>query len=101
MRYIAGGVAPPTPRKAKATMNCIAPVVCLVTVPASCLDTAAARLSSPHEAPNHFFQEMGIGSVDVYGVLCSEVLLWFGVFCCDSAAVFDGGRVRHSTCVVL
>ena len=37
-RYIPGGVAP---RKAKATMNCRAPVVCLVTVPVSCLDTAA------------------------------------------------------------
>ena len=37
-RYVSGGVAP---RKAKATMNCRAPAVCLVTVPVSCLDTAA------------------------------------------------------------
>ena len=37
-------------------------------------------------------------------MLCSmlgKVLLRFGVLCCDRAAVFDGGRVRHSTCVVL
>ena len=33
---------PPPPRKAKATMNCRAPIVYLVTVvPVSCLDTAA------------------------------------------------------------
>ena len=30
-----------------------------------------------------------------------EVLLRLGVLCCDRAAVFNGGRVRHSTCVVL
>ena len=42
MRYIPGGVAPPPyPRKAKAIVNCRAPVVCLVTVPVSCLNTAA------------------------------------------------------------
>ena len=40
MRYIRGGVATPPPRKAKATMNCRASVVCLVTVHVSCLDTA-------------------------------------------------------------
>ena len=41
VRYIRGGVATPPPRKAQATMNCRAPVVCLVTVPVSCLDTVA------------------------------------------------------------
>ena len=41
LRYIPGEVAPPPPRKVKATMNCRAPVVCLVTVHVSCLDTAA------------------------------------------------------------
>ena len=62
-----------------------------------------ARLSSPPKAlaPKHFFPEMGTGSVDVCGVLCLEGLLRFGVLCCDKAAVFDDGRVRHSTCVVL
>ena len=44
---------------------------------------------------------MGIGSVDVCCVLCLKMLLRLGVLCCDRAAVFDGGRVRHSTCVVL
>ena len=44
---------------------------------------------------------MGIGSVDLCCVLCLEMLLRFGVLCCDRAAVFDGGRVHHSTCVML
>ena len=60
-----------------------------------------ARLSSPPKAPQHFFREMGVESVGVCRVLSLEVLLRFGVLCCDRAAVFDGGRVRHSTCVVL
>ena len=60
-----------------------------------------ARLSSPPKALQHFFREMGIGSVDVCCLLCLEVLLRFSVLCCDRGAVFDGGRVRHSTCVVL
>ena len=59
------------------------------------------RPSSPPKAANLFFREMGIGFVDVCCALCLEVLLRFGVLCCDRAAVFDGGRVRHSTCVVL
>ena len=94
-------VLPSPPRKAKATMNCRASVVCLITVPVLCLNTAADRLSSPPKAPKHFFREMGIRSVDVCGVLCLEVLLRFGVLFCDRASVFEGGRVRHSTCVVL
>ena len=44
---------------------------------------------------------MGIGSVYACCVLCLEVLLRFGGLCCDRAAVFDGDRVRHTTCVVL
>ena len=101
MKYIPGAVPPPPARKAKATMKCEAPVVCLVTVPVLCLDTAAAGLFFLPKAPNHFFRDMGIGSVDVCGDLCFEVLLQFGVLYCDRAAVFDDGRVRHSTCVVL
>ena len=99
MRYTPGGVVPP--RKAKATINCRAPDVCLVTVPVACLDTAVARLSSLPKAPKQFFRVMGTGSVDVCCVLCLEVHLRSGVLCCDRAAVFDGGRVRHSTCVVV
>ena len=53
------------------------------------------------KAPEHIFRKMGIGSMDVCGVSCLEVLLQFGVLCCDGAAVFDGGRKRYSTCVVL
>ena len=60
-----------------------------------------ARLSSPPKAPKHLFREIGIGSVDVCCVLCLEMLLRVGVLWCDRAAAFDGGRVRHSTCVVL
>ena len=92
---------PPPPCKAKATMNCRESVVCIITVPILCLDTAAARLSSSPKAPKHFFREMSIGSVDVCDVLYLKVQLRFGVLCCDRAAVFGGGRVRHSTCVVL
>ena len=44
---------------------------------------------------------MGIGSVDICRVLYLEMLLRFGVLCRDRTAVFDGGRVRHSTCVML
>ena len=44
---------------------------------------------------------MGIRSVDVCGVLRLEVLLRFGVLCCERAAVIDDGRVCRSTCVVL
>ena len=75
--------------------------ICFVIVPVSCLDTAGARFSSPPKAPKDFFREMGVGSVDVCGFLCLEALLRFGVLCCDRAAVFARGRVRHSTCVVL
>ena len=53
------------------------------------------------ESPKDLMGEMGIGSVDVCGVLCLEVFLRFEVLCCDRAAVFDVGRVRHSTCVIL
>ena len=53
------------------------------------------------KAPEHVFRKMGIGSMDVCGVLCLEVLLRFGVLCWDRAAVFDGSRARYSTCVVL
>ena len=49
----------------------------------------------------YFVRAMGIGSVDVCGVLCLELLLRFGVLCCDKAAAFNGGRACHSTCVVL
>ena len=49
MRYIRVCVAtsPPPPRKAKATMNCRASVVCSVTVPVSCLYTAAVPGGEP------------------------------------------------------
>ena len=51
VRCIRGGVATPPPRKAKATMNCRAPVVCLVTVSVSCLDTAAVPGGGTPPAP--------------------------------------------------
>ena len=38
---------PPLPHKAKATINCRAPVVCLATVPVPCLDTAAVPGGNP------------------------------------------------------
>ena len=66
-----------------------------------CTSGDVARLSSPPKAPKHFFREMGIESVDVCCILCLEMLLRFGVLCCNRAAVFDGGRVCHSTCAVL
>ena len=43
---------PPSPRKAKTTMNGRAPVVCLVTVPVSCLDTAAMPGEKPPPDPS-------------------------------------------------
>ena len=51
VRYIPGGVAPPPPRKAKATMKCKAPVVCLVTVHVSCLYIAAVQGGNPPAPP--------------------------------------------------
>ena len=66
-----------------------------------CTSGGVARISSSSEAPWYFFREMGIGSVDSCCVICLEMLLRFSVLCCEEAAVFDGGRVRHSTCVVL
>ena len=50
MRYIPGGVPPP-PRKAKATMNCRAPVACLVKVSVSCLATVAVPGGEPPQDP--------------------------------------------------
>ena len=41
----------PLPRKAKPTMSCRAPVVRLVTVPVSCLDTAAIPGEKPPQTP--------------------------------------------------
>ena len=43
---------PPPPRKAKATTNYRAPIVCLVTVPVSCLDTAAVPGERPSPGPS-------------------------------------------------
>ena len=46
----------------------------------------------------------------VVAVVCRGAVYWvcgcmlcsmLGVLCCNRAAVFDGGRVHHSTCVVL
>ena len=47
--------------KAKATIKCRAPVYCLVTVPVSCLDTAAARLSFPLKPQSIFFGRWVLG----------------------------------------
>ena len=66
-----------------------------------CIPGGVARLFPPPKIPKQFFREMGIGSVDVCCVLCLEMLLRSGMLCCNRVAVFDGGPVRHSTCVVL
>ena len=62
--------------------------------------TAAAHLSSPPKAPNHFFRETGIGSVDVCGVLCLEVLLRFGVQCLTAAVCVTAPASCFDTVVV-
>ena len=75
VRYIRGGVATP-PRKAKATMNCRAPVFCLFIVPVSCLDTAAVPGGKHHRPPPRA------------PVVC---LVTVHVSCLDTAAV-PGGK---------
>ena len=97
MRYIPGGVAPPPPRQSKSDHE----LQSTGSLLSHSTSGGVARLSSPPKAAKHCFREMGIGSVDLCCVLCLKMFLRFGVLCCDRAAVFDGGHVHHSTCVVL
>ena len=72
----------PPLRKAKATVNCRAPVVCLATVPVSCLDTAAVpgggTFPRPHSRPrplvlgHRLCLVLGHSSVS-YGLVCCDV----------------------------